>query len=125
MMRHARQRCDHIFIMSACYGLIPEEHPVQYYDTYLGDLGPVERADYLRHLGEQSADVRSLLDIKPDGSRYQVLSYLPQLYHDTLMEADPLLHHWYRRPYAHVRSLTMFAILSKEINNYGHLPARR
>lgn len=125
MMTHARQRCDRIFIMSALFGLIPEDHSVHYYDLYLGDHTKAQRAEYLRLLAPQSAELRGMLRIDPDGSRYQVLSYLPQMYHDVLMEADPILKHWYRRPYAHIRSLTMFSILSNEIKNYGLLPARR
>lgn len=107
------------------FGLIAEDHPVYYYDLYLGDQTKAQRAEYLQLLAPQVAEIRGTLRIDPDESRYQVLSYLPQRYHDVLMEADPILKHWYRRPYTHLGLVKMTSVLSKEIKNYGILPARR
>ncbi len=123
MMTHARQRCSRIYIMSAKYGLIHEETQIEYYDTYLGNLTQDERDVYITMLAAQSQDLRSQLD--PGGRRFKILSYLPHAYHEALMEADPLMHWWYRRPYAGIRSLTMLSILTKETKNYGINPARR
>lgn len=112
-MKHACQRCDRVLIMSAKYGLLDLADPVRYYDTYIGNLSPVERALLWR-------DIR-YADKLPRGAT--VLSYLPEAYQKLLDEALPWL--VVRRPYAHIRFITMMAILSKETKNYGKQPARR
>lgn len=118
-MQHACQRCDRVLIMSAKYGLLDLHDPVQYYDTYLGDLDAAERLALQRRIYDSSK-----LHYLPDGVR--ILSYLPEAYHALLVEALPhLASVRVRRPYAHIRSLTMMAILSKEIRNYGKEPSRR
>lgn len=111
--------------MSALFGLIPDDHSVYYYDLYLGNHTPAQRIEYLALIAPQSAAMRSMLRIEDDEHRNQVLSYLPQLYHEVLMEADPLLKHWYRRPYARLDMFAKLTVLSNEVKNYGMQPSRR
>lgn len=117
-MQHACQRCDRVLIMSAKYGLLDLSDPVRYYDTYLGDLDERQRAA----LCQRIRDGGKLSGVDP---KVRILSYVPEVYHELLIEALPHLAPQIRRPYAHIRSLTMLAILSKETRNYGSNPSRR
>ena len=130
MMKHARQRCDKIIIMSARYGLLLPHDPVVWYEAYLPDLDANERRFLAQRIQMQL--------LFPDRSLWpgaRVLSYLPLAYHQFLrgtqgvgeLAVEPgFTAHWrYRRPYHNLPSLVMISTLVHEIRNYGTHPARR
>lgn len=119
MMRHAQQRCGEILIMSAKYGLLGLQDPVRYYDAYLPDLTEAERAA----LAWRIKSSEKLLGASAPGTR--ILSYLPRAYHEFLAGAKPEIVGALKRPYANLPSLSLYAVLSHEIKNYGTHPARR
>ena len=129
MMKHARQRCDKIFIMSARYGLLALDDPVVWYEAYLPDLTANERRFLAQRIEDQLSFEKAVL---PGAS---VLSYLPLAYHQFLrgtlgvgeLAVDPdFTEHWrYRRPYHNLPSLVMMSTLVHETRNYGTHPARR
>lgn len=116
MMRHAQQRADQILIMSAKYGLLGLGDSVSWYDKYLGNLSPQEHARLVVRLRGQ---------IDPGWSGGRVLSYLPKVYFETLLEANPAVVGAFHRPYRKLPSLRLFKVLSNEIKNYGQSPSRR
>lgn len=124
MMRHAQQRCDHILIMSAKFGLIPLDAPVAYYDAYLPTLSPQMR-ERLRVMvkAQLAEDIPKALR-KPWGDR-RVLSYLPEAYYAFLTEVHPGVACRIRRPYKGLGMLRLSACLAAEIEAYGKNPARR
>lgn len=126
MMRHAQQRCDHILIMSAKYGLLRLDDPVSYYDAYLPELEERQREALAFKIRAQLAEGIPQTLRKPWSER-RILSYLPHAYQALLTEraASPALRHLFRRPYAGIGMLTQAAILAAEISTYGQSPARR
>ena len=125
MIRHAQQRCDHVLIMSAKFGLLRLDDPVSYYDAYLPKLPPQMRERLRERTAGQLAENIPQALRKPWNER-RVLSYLPEAYHDFLMVvAAESYKHVFRRPYAHLGMLTMIATLSAEIACYGSSPSRR
>lgn len=117
-VRHACQRCDRVLIMSAKYGLLELNDPVQWYDTYLGHLDHRERAI----LRKRIVDGGKLTYAYANPRR--ILSYLPKLYHSELMLALPHLGA-VARPYAGLNLFQLVQVLSNEVKNYGTQPARR
>lgn len=124
MVRHAQQRCDHILIMSAKFGLIPTDAPVSYYDTYLPNLSPQMRERLRVQVRAQFAEGVPQALRKPWSER-RVLSYLPEAYYDFLLEAHPTYAQRFRRPYKGMGMLRLIACLSAEIAVYGKSPSRR
>ena len=115
MMKHASQRCDEIIIMSARYGLLRLSDPVRWYDAYLPNLSPEERAELIVKLQGQAAML--------EGRR--ILSYLTHAYAACFEEALPSIKA--RRPYAglpHMPAIFQL-VLTNEVRNYGTNPARR
>lgn len=125
MMRHAQQRTHSILIMSAKYGLLRLDDPVSYYDAYLPDLDATGRAELIERIRNRPLVELLLPGEQREDDQPLVLSYLPKAYHQLLMEALEFSKSKYRRPYANLGMLSLFAVLSNEIKNYGKLPARR
>ena len=116
MMKHAQQRCGRILIMSAKYGLLELTDKVQWYEAYLPNLLPAEREALLKKLREQAL-------VKFRGCR--VLWYASRAYYEALAEAAPEVIPNICRPYKTLPSLTLYKVLSNEIQNHGVFPARR
>ena len=124
MMRHARQRCDHILIMSAKYGLLRLDDPVSYYDAYLPELTEQQRQNLRLKLRAQLAETIPQ-SLYKDWPQRRVLSYLPKAYQDFLHLETQKYRHVFHRPYQGLNMLRLSACLSAEIELYGKSPARR
>lgn len=122
MYRHAMQRASRIVIMSALYGLINPDDEVRYYNAYLPTLSQQDR-EALRDKVRNQTKALAL-----QGEALRVLSYLPQAYHDFLVDAggEPLRAGWnMRRPYAGLDMFAQAQVLRLEVAYYGKLPDRR
>lgn len=124
MVKHACQRCDHLLILSAKYGLLRITDPVSYYDAYLPELDDRARQALRLKVRAQLAEGIPQALRKPWGSR-RVLSYLPHAYDEFLRLEAPAFRHVFRRPYAGQNMLTLLATLTAEIQAYGKQPSMR
>lgn len=124
MVTHACQRCDHILIMSAKFGLLRLDDPVSYYDTYLPDLSPQMREHLKVQVRAQIAEGIPQALRKPWAAR-RVLSYLPEAYYQFLLEAAPGPVGTWSRPYKGLAMFGLINCLSAEIAGYGSSYARR
>lgn len=117
LMRHAHQRCDKVMIMSAKYGLVDLDHPMQYYDQFVDAQTTQERLELLAKVRGQIQELKGL----------RVISYLWHSYHSILVEADPTIANQLRRPYKGIPTMPAYlqAIITREISNYGSRPSRR
>jgi len=112
MVRHARQRCKRIVIMSAKYGLLEENARVQYYDTFIGDLDAGARQELMVRVRSQLKDMQG----------QTALSYLWKPYYSVLQIANV----WdipVATPYMGLPSLVLYKVLSNEIKDPN--PTRR
>ncbi len=110
MVRHARQRCKRIVIMSAKYGLLEESDRVQYYDTFIDDLTDDQKFLLMR-------GVRDTLNCIM-WRNSSVLSYLWKPYWAVFSEAnEPRYHIKVRTPYMGTPSLVLYKVLSNELQS--------
>lgn len=110
MVRHARQRCKRIVIMSAKYGLLEEDAQVQYYDTFIGDLTMEQKLDLIDC-------VREDLDCIA-WKKATVLSYLWKPYWAVFQQANESRFQLnVRTPYMGIPSLILYKILSNELKS--------
>lgn len=124
MMKHAQQRCDHVLIMSAKFGLLRLNDPVAYYDTYLPDLSPQMRERLKVRVRAQIAEGIPQALRKPWTER-RVLSYLPEAYYQFLLEAATGPVSFWSRPYKGLAMFGLINCLTAEIAGYGSQPSRR
>lgn len=124
MMKHAVQRCDHVLIMSAKFGLLRLDDPVSYYDAYLPDLSPQMRERLKVRVRAQLAEGIPQTLSKPWDQR-RVISYLPKAYHAFLLEASPAVAQRMRRPFEGMGMFRLVNCLSAEVACYGKSPSCR
>lgn len=113
-MQHAMARCDRILILSAKYGLIPPEHPVEWYEAFLPTLSTEARAALAQEVQLQLL----FINLPPPG---RVLSYLPESYNDFLRGlvepcvAPGFTESWdYHRPFSHMY-MNVYKRMAEEI----------
>lgn len=107
MMRHAMQRAREVYIMSAKYGFLLPDAPVEPYDAYLGNFSPNERLAYIKMLRPQLEE----MDLRPQYG----ISYLSNAYFSVLMEADWQTAERCARPFKSLNMMALFGALRREI----------
>ena len=107
-VRHAQMRADKLLIMSAKYGLLRPDDPVEYYDLYLPDLFGFEREELVELVSQQG----KALELLKVG---RAISYLPLAYFALLEEALPAFAERMDRPFKGVGMMRAWKIMSEEL----------